>query len=325
MKKRRKKRYRYRLRPVRFTVTLLFLLACLAAGSWSVEALLQTSQPVFSFFTERVGPSGAQQVSLDLTQLHSVNAVLLDGASGRILAERSSEAIMYPASLTKMMTALVVIEHTQDFQTIVTVPDGLVQILRAEDASLAGFQSGEQARLQDLLYGMLLPSGAECCVTGAIAISGSEQQFVVLMNEKAQALGMEQTHFVNSTGLHDDAQYTTVKDMAILLRYALQNETFRTVFTCSRYVVPATNCHPDGFTMRSSLFELLEQLDCSGGVILGGKTGYTEKAGLCLATLANINGAEYLLVTAHADGNHNTEPYHVLDALEVYRQLGAQF
>lgn len=325
MKNRKKKRYRYRLRPVRFTVALLFLLACLAVGSWGVETLLQTSRPVFSFFTERIGLHEVQQVSPDLTQLYSANAILLDGASGRILAERNSEEIIYPASLTKMMTALVVIEHAEDLQTTVAVPDGLLQALRAENASLAGFQSGEQARLQDLLYGMLLPSGAECCVAGAIAISGSEQQFVALMNEKAQALGMEQTQFTNSTGLHDDKQYTTVKDLSILLRYALQNETFRTVFTCSRYVVPATNCHPDGFTMQSSLFGLLEQLDCPGGVILGGKTGYTEKAGLCLATLANINGAEYLLVTARADGNHTTEPYHVLDALQVYRQLGAQF
>ncbi len=138
----------------------------------------------FFVFTERIGLHEVQQVTPDLTQLHSANAILLDGASGRILAERNSEEIIYPASLTKMMTALVVIEHAEDLQTTVTVPDGLLQTLRAENASLAGFQSGEQARLQDLLYGMLLPSGAECCVAGAIAISGSEQQFVALMNEK---------------------------------------------------------------------------------------------------------------------------------------------
>lgn len=107
MKNRKKKRYRYRLRPVRFTVTLLFLLACLAVGSWGVEALLQTSRPVFSFFTERIGLYEVQQVPPDLTQLHSANAILLDGTSGRILAERNSEEIIYPASLTKMMTALV--------------------------------------------------------------------------------------------------------------------------------------------------------------------------------------------------------------------------
>ena len=245
---------------------------------------------------------------------------VMDAQTGEVICQKNAYARMEMASTTKVMTALVALENAPLSLT--------VRITRAEagtEGSSMYLRAGDVYTLEDLLLGMMLVSGNDAALAVARTVAGSEASFVRLMNEKAQALGMEQTQFTNSTGLHDDKQYTTVKDLSILLRYALQNETFRTVFTCIRYVVPATNCLPDGFTMQSSLFGLLEQLDCPGGVILGGKTGYTEKAGLCLATLANINGAEYLLVTARADGNHTTEPYHVLDALQVYRQLGAQF
>lgn len=318
---RQKKRCRYRLRPVRLVLTLLCLAVCLAAVDWGVDALQQAPRPAFSFFSRDSQPLP----EIDLTQLYSPNAILVDNESGRVLAERNSEALIYPASLTKMMTALVTLEQMADWQTPVTVAAEMFPQLYAQDASLAGFLPGEQALLQDLLYGMLLPSGAECCIACAELVSGSEQQFVELMNQKAQALGMERTRFCNTTGLHDDNQVTTVQDLAILLRYALQNERFRAVFTSSRYTVPATNGHPDGFTVQSNLFQSLAQLNCDEGWILGGKTGYTEKAGLCLATLARVQDHEYLLVTAGADGNHRTAPFHVLDALAVYQQLASEF
>lgn len=152
-------------------------------------------------------------------------------------------------------------------------------------------------------------------------MSGSEEAFVARMNQKAAELGMTGTHFCNPTGLHDPEHVSTVRDMARLTEAALQNETFRKLFTTERYTVPATNCHPQGFTMHSTLLSQLDGTELHRGRILGGKTGYTGEAGLCLASLAEVKGREYILVTAGAGGNHSTALYHIEDAVTVYRRV----
>ena len=253
--------------------------------------------------------------------LYSRNAILIRLDNNAVLLEKNSDERIYPASLTKIMTAIVAIEHIRDLQTKITLSPSIFKELSRLDASLAGFEPGETAAAGDLLYGILLPSGAECCIGLANAISGSEQDFAELMNEKATELHMTGTHFVNTTGLHDENHYTTVQDLAVLLRYALKNQTFRAVFTSSRHTVSATNKHPGGFTLRNTMFERLKTPAINGGAILGGKTGYTEQAGLCLASLAKENGKEYILVTAGANGNHDTEQYNITDALEVFSVL----
>ncbi len=263
-----------------------------------------------------------QKAGVDLDDLYSAHAILMDLASGEVLGEKNSADTMYPASLTKIMTAILALEHTEDFGEMVQVPEDIFPPLYAQNASMAGFQPGEEARLNDLLYGILLPSGAECCLTFAERIAGSEEGFVVLMNDKARELGMENTHFTNCTGLHDPEHYSTVEDIATLLRYALQNERFRDMFTSGRYSTLPSQQHPDGFTFHSTMFQCMDTTQVTGGEILGGKTGYTEEAGLCLASLAQVNGREYILVTAKADGDHETEPFHILDAIQVYDQIG---
>ena len=157
----------------------------------------------------------------------------------------------------------------------------------------------------------------------AYRIAGSEEAFAAMMNEKAQELELYDTHFCNATGLHDPQHYSTVEDIAQLLQYALQNQTFREAFTSSRYSTFPTVQHPEGFTFYSTMFTAMESPEVTGGVILGGKTGYTEEAGLCLASLAEIEGKEYILVTANAAGSHQTEPYHTIDAANVYSQVGS--
>ena len=142
-----------------------------------------------------------------------------------------------------------------------------------------------------------------------------------LMNQKAAELGMRSTHFCNPTGLHDPEHVSTVRDMARLLRAAMQNETFRAILSARRYAVPATDLHPEGFTMTSTFWAELGDVSLWRGQFLGGKTGYTSAAGLCLASAAQVKGKRYILVTAGAQGNHGTEPYHIEDAVRVYRQL----
>ena len=259
-------------------------------------------------------------------QIYSPYAVLINADTGEILMDTGGEERMYPASLTKIMTAIVAVEHTEDLDERVVLDKDIFEDLHGTDASMAGFQPGEEVTLKDLLYGILLPSGAECCLAYARYMSGTEADFADLMNRKAEELGMGHTHFSNVTGLHSENHYTTAEDMAILLKYALSNRIFREAFTSRTYDVESTNIHPEGFSFQSTLSKGLEEIDfedkaIGDEIILGGKTGYTDEAGLCLASLAHIHEQEYILVTAGASGSHQTEQYNILDAVEVYQRL----
>ena len=251
----------------------------------------------------------------------SRHALLMDARTGQVLARKRSGEEAAPASLTKMMTVLLATEALPDLDTPVTLPEDIFPALYKADASMAGFQPGETVTVRDLLYGAMLPSGAECCEALARQVSGSEEAFVALMNRKAGELGMKHTHFANCTGLTSPEHYSSAADLAVLLQAALNNETFRTVFTTGQYTSSVTAQHPKGLYMASTLLSRLDGGEVTGGQILGGKTGYTDAAGLCLASLAVVNGKEYILVTLGAPGNHATEQTNIMDAVQVYRRL----
>lgn len=275
--------------------------------------------------TKTVSPSKIEpdpSVSISFDKLSSPNAILIRLKDDKILKQKNSEEKIYPASLTKVMTAIVAIENLPDLNGEIILTNSAFKGLYKADASMAGFQPGEQVRAIDLLYGVLLPSGAECCIGLADQIAGSEQNFVKMMNQKAAELGMKNTHFENATGLHDKNHYTTAKDLAILLNYALKNDTFREIFTSPRHSTPPTNKHSGGITFNSTMFQELNNQNIIGGEILGGKTGYTDEAGLCLASLAKVGKEEYILISAGAKGDHHSKQYNITDALAVYNSIG---
>lgn len=304
----------------------LLLMAAIAAFIYK-SVITQGNQHLLQRYNSRIEPI-PPLTKLNFTDsmspgnLYSSNAILIRLKDDAVLMEKNSGEKIYPASLTKIMTAIVAIENLSDLNVEVNLADSMFEGLYEADASMAGFLPGEEVRAIDLLYGVMLPSGAECCIALADHIAGSEQDFVKLMNRKAEKLGMKNTHFENTTGLHVENHYTTVKDMVILLRYALQNDTFREIFTAFRYFVPPTNKHPDGVTLYSTMFEGLGDQSIIGGEILGGKTGYTGEAGLCLASLARVGEQEYILITAGAKGDHYSEQYNITDAFAVYNSIG---
>lgn len=314
--KKRRRRQKFFLILFAFSTFMVLFMAFFYSKGRTI-AFLEQGQPWGE--TKGEGNSGLR---VDLEDLYSPCAILTEAGSGTVLGENRSTKQIYPASLTKIMTAIVAVEHTADLEVGVQLSEGMFADLYAENASMAGFFPGENARLRDLLYGILLPSGAECCIAFAEQTAGSESAFVELMNQKAKELGMKNTHFVNTTGLHDREHYSTVEDISILLQYALKNQSFREAFTSSRHSVQASVQHPEGFTFYSTMFQHMDSAAVTGGEILGGKTGYTKEAGLCLASLAQIHGKEYILVTAKANGSHETEPFHILDAVSVYNQIG---
>ncbi|MDF2892404.1 MAG: D-alanyl-D-alanine carboxypeptidase [Clostridia bacterium] len=270
--------------------------------------------------TSEIEPNPSVSISFD--KLNSPNVILIRLKDHTILLHKNSEERIYPASLTKMMTAIVAIENLSDLKGKIKLNNSAFQGLYEADASMAGFQPGEQVRAIDLLYGVMLPSGAECCIGLSDLIAGTEQNFVEIMNQKASDLGMDNTHFENATGLHNENHYTTVKDLAILLSYALQNDTFREIFTSSRHSTPPTNKHPGGITFYSTMFEKLNNQKIIDGEILGGKTGFTDEAGLCLASLAKVGKQEYILISAGAKGNNRSEQFNISDAVSVYNSIG---
>lgn len=295
------------------------LFLCIAVEIAAVLALVVMLGWKYDFgsWISQLGKPVVQE--LDISGINSSCAVLMQARGGKIIGEINGEQTMYPASMTKIMTAIVAIEELDDLDQEITLTSDMFAGLYERDATQAGFQPDETVRAIDLLYGVMLPSGAECCIALADTIAGSEEGFVELMNQKAEKLGMDGTHFCDTTGLHDPDHYSTAKDIAILLKYAIRNDTFREIIESPYYSTPGTNIHPDGITFYSSMFNNLPDPSMTGGKILGGKTGFTNDAGLCLASFAEIDGTEYILVTA---GAFSAGTPHITDAVTIYNRLG---
>ena len=259
---------------------------------------------------------------LKMAGLHSPNMILIDRETDKVLAEKKSLEKIYPASLTKIMTVLLGIEQWDgDLNQKSPMKEEYFEDLFAMDASMAGFQIDEIVTYRDILYGAVLPSGAESCLAIAHLIDGSEEAFVIRMNQKAQELGLSNTHFSNTTGLHDPDNYSTVEDIAHLLESALKNKEFLDIFETKQYTTSPTNLSPKGVEMKSSMFKYVEKYPKLEPVLKGGKTGFTEEAGLCLASTAEIDGVPYLLVTAGAPSEEPFESFHIQDAALIYLQL----
>lgn len=322
VRQKRKKKFKVRIILVFLFIGIIVVFACKPIVIYRGQHVAEKSGDDKTKSVPLLTAVSNPAVSIPLDNLYSPNAILVQLDHHRVLLEKNSRQKIYPASLTKIMTTIVAIEKLPDLQKNINLSTSMFQELYKADASMAGFKPDEKVRAIDLLYGVMLPSGAECCIGLANHIAGSEQKFVEIMNQKALVLGMKDTHFTNSTGLQDDKHYTTVKDLSILLSYALQNKTFRHIFTASRYSTAPTNKHPDGITFQNSMFKNIENPVISDGIILGGKTGYTDTAGLCLASLAQKDGREYILVTAGAKGNHKSVQYNIDDAFIVYNSLG---
>ena len=227
------------------------------------------------------------------------------------------------ASLTKIMTCLVSIENIDDLSATAPIDTESYQRLVKENASMAGFFGGETTTYRDLLYGAMLPSGGEASDSLAINISDSTLDFVGLMNDKAKELNLSNTHFQNVDGMDEIGHYSSAKDIAMLLKYALDNENFRAVFTKKEYTSTQTADHPEGLYMQSTIFKHLDAYKQDGFEIIGGKSGTTDKAGLCWATLATKNGKEYIIVTMGAPYEDINDPGdgQIKDTLDILERL----
>lgn len=168
--------------------------------------------------------------------LYSDNAIIYNYDLEEVIYEKNADEVISVASLTKIMSTIVLIENINDLDTTVVLNSSHFKGLIEKNASLAGFYIGQKVTYRDLIYGTMLPSGAEAVQTLAIEVFGSNEKLVEKMNEKTLALNLTNTHFVNPFGLDDDGHYSTVKDIATILKYALKNDFFKEVYTTRKYL-----------------------------------------------------------------------------------------
>lgn len=251
-----------------------------------------------------------------LGDINSAYAILIDVDSNTVLASRNGEARIYPASMTKLMTLIVAMEHMADLNDTYTFTYQIINPQVEAGASVAGFSAGETVPLIDLLYGTALPSGADATAAIADYVAGSESVFAELMNEKAEAMGLTNTHFVNASGLHDPDHYSTPHEIALILEYALAIPKLREIISTYQYTTAKTEQHPDGLLLTSTVFSRMRGDEPGNAEVFAGKTGYTHEAKSCLASAAETpDGHTYVLVTAYADGTYAP----VYDAIDIYR------
>lgn len=249
--------------------------------------------------------------NINALEINSNNAILYNLDNNEIIYKKNSDEKIKIASLTKIMTTIVAIENIDNIKDEVVITYDMLKGLIEQNASVVGFKVGDKVTYEDLLYGALLPSGADATNALAISICGNKEDFINLMNEKAKSLNLKNTYFTNTSGLDDNNNYSTVEDVAEILKYALSNETFKKVFSSRFYTT--TN----GIILTSTLEYNSIKYNIDTSYIKGAKTGTTDKAGLCLASVTSNNGINYLLVTAGANKNKN-KPLNIIDANNIY-------
>ncbi|MCR5168809.1 MAG: serine hydrolase [Oscillospiraceae bacterium] len=236
------------------------------------------------------------------SRVTSKYGLLVDAESMEILATNKGSQRIYPASMTKVMTLLVAAEHLtdEDMDKKYTMSFDLLHPLVMENASRAGFDVDEEVTVKDMLYGLILPSGADAAIGLSEYVAGSEDKFVELMNEKADELGLKNTHFTNVTGLQDTNHYTTCSEMAMIMKAAMDDRLCRKVLSEYTYTTSPTEQHPEGIVLYSTMFSRMYGNEVDGVDIIAGKTGYTDEAGNCLVSYAEKNGKKYICVLAKA-------------------------
>ncbi len=243
-------------------------------------------------------------------ELTSQAAILINADSGTILYAKNATQMMFPASTTKLMTALLTVENTS--------PEDIISFSRTAVNSLPpgsshiGMRAGESLTVKDCLYGLLLPSANEVANALAEHISGSISSFVSLMNTRAEELGLINTHFSNPNGLHEDSHYSCAYDLAMILKQCIQNPTFLEVASRPTYVREPDELLNKRIPMASTNDMQRPNRAYYDPDVVCGKTGWTEQAGRCLVTYASRNGMNLISVTMNT-----IEPNQFLDTTQL--------
>ncbi len=268
-----------------------------------------TKAPVTVKPTQSV--TNSKYVSVTDSGIAADYVALYDVSTGALIAGRKPYDRMFPASMTKVMTLIVACENITDWNKSTALTEAEANYLYNEDASRAVWDSGSYLTAKDLIYGLVLRSGCDAAMMLARITSGSEAEFAKLMNMKCKELGISNTtHFVNSTGLHNDNQYTTAADMCKIMEYAMKNELCAKVLGTASYTYTKNGAK---YTWKHFNYQWYNEkyyyndtiaknsLTKRGFSVIGAKSGYTSKAERCLVTCFIKNDKKYITVVAHSD------------------------
>ena len=312
-----------KFRVICLILCMVLALQTVAAPVWATEAEGETTaDPTSETTVETTAPAAEDHYVIPegitgdasvLNGTHSLDAqvsltrddTLAETAKGVVLYEVNSDTMLYaknpdeklyPASLTKAVTCLIVLENGK-LDDMVTVTASALEGLDPEGSS-ANLDEGEEISVRDLLYCLMVESANDAGAVLAEYIAGTEERFVEMMNRKAQDVGCTGTHFANPHGLHDDQHYTTARDMAKLFAAALKNEDFRTISGTSHYTVPETN-HSYAREVYTTNYMLGREIMDTfyDSRVLCGKTGFTSAAGRCLMVAAEDEEQDFQLIS----------------------------
>lgn len=238
----------------------------------------------------------------DDTSVAAGAGALFDVTDASVLYSKHATERMYPASITKVMTALIAIEEGNLSDTVTVTGDA---VITETGASLCGIKPGDQITLEQLLYGLMMPSGNDAANAIAVHMSGSLDAFVQRMNERAKELGATQTHFMNPSGLSDENHYTTAYDLYLIFNEALKLPLFREIIHTQSYTAQYTDASGAPVSQTWNVGNWYQKGDTEtpdGLTVLGGKTGTTKAAGYCLImAVDDSSGGEYISVVLKSD------------------------
>lgn len=249
-------------------------------------------------------------------------AISVEISTGKIVYEKNAYEKMFPASTTKVMTALLVLENcsldekeTVSYEAIKAVPNGY---------SNANLQVGEEITVKDLLYALMLPSANEAANVLAEHVAGSVESFATMMNTRAEELGCKTTHFVNPNGIHNDGHYSTAYDLYLIAREAMKNDTFRKIVSTTKYTLPPTEIYSENdrtFTNTNKLIIYNNSNRADNYYYknaIGIKTGFTSQAGNCLISCASQDGLEFINVVLNCELTGEGLSYRFLDSIDLF-------
>ena len=271
----------------------------------TVFLIFASSMPVFAF-----EPTG-----LELTA-KSIMLVSLD--TGEVLYSKAENERVFPASITKIMVVTLMLESPiYDPNAKIAMTKKAQDLVLGTGSVVSNLKVGEEINQLDLVYYVLMSSCGDCAYLAAITYGETVENFVDMMNKKAQELGLAGTHYQNPVGLHDEQNYTTARDTYTLTTYALKNETFKTVCETTRYTVPETNMH-SARTLSTTNFLQDNTTNYYYVYAKGVKTGFTTEAGRCLISTASYNGYNYICILFGCP-NVEGKRYEFIESKELYR------
>lgn len=255
-----------------------------------IMVLIFTMQSVYADTAQTTEPLAP------MPEIHAGAWILMDMKTERVLFENNADEKVFPASTTKILTGIMALENLDLSQTL-TATEAAIAPITLEHSSM-GIYRGEELTVEQLLYGLLVHSANDAANVLAVAMGGSIEGFAVMMNEKAAELGAVNSHFVNPHGFHEEDHYTTARDLALIAKYAMQNEKFREIVMTTRYNIPPTNKYKTerNLITTNNLISKLKTTANFYSYATGIKTGSTSQALNCLVASAKKDGNEFLSV-----------------------------